>query len=68
MKSLAYATLFALALTPSYGFAQTSTGHKMSDEELIKAYLAPMHAPLLDERLQDLRNQGTVHHRQRTLL
>ena len=23
-------------------------------------------APLLDERLQDLRNQGTVHHRQRT--
>ncbi len=37
MKSLAYITLFALALTPSYGFAQQSTGYKMSDEELIKA-------------------------------
>jgi hypothetical protein len=34
MKSLAYATLFALALTPSYGFAQERTGHNMSDEEL----------------------------------
>ena len=40
MKSLAYATLFALALTPSYGFAQGSTGHKMSDEELIKLSLS----------------------------
>jgi len=40
MKSLAYATLFALALTPSYGFAQDSTGHKMSDEELIKLSLS----------------------------
>jgi hypothetical protein len=40
MKSLAYATLFALALTPSYGFAQ-SAGHKMmSDEELIKLSLS----------------------------
>jgi len=26
MKSLAYATFFALALAPSYGFAQGSTG------------------------------------------
>jgi hypothetical protein len=40
MKSLAYATLFALALTPSHGFAQDSTGHKMSDEELIKLSLS----------------------------
>jgi hypothetical protein len=29
-----------LALTPSYGFAQNSTGHKMSDEELIKLSLS----------------------------
>jgi hypothetical protein len=40
MKSLAYATLFALALTPSYGFAQERTGHNMSDEELIKLSLS----------------------------
>jgi len=40
MKSLAYVTLFALALTPSYGFAQQSTGHKLSDEELIKLSLS----------------------------
>jgi hypothetical protein len=41
-KSLAgfYATLIALALSPSYGFAQGSTGHKMSDEELIKLSLS----------------------------
>jgi hypothetical protein len=37
---LAYATIFALALTPSYGFAHESTGHKMSDEELIKLSLS----------------------------
>ena len=37
MKSLAYATLFALALTPGCGFAQE---HKMSDEELIKLSLS----------------------------
>ena len=30
MKSLAFATLFAFALAPSYGFAQAS---KMSDED-----------------------------------
>jgi hypothetical protein len=40
MKSLAYATLFALALAPSCGFAQERTGHKMSDEELIKLSLS----------------------------
>jgi hypothetical protein len=40
MKSLAYVTLSALALTPSYGFAQESTGHKMSDEELIRLSLS----------------------------
>ena len=40
MKSLAFATLLAFALTPSYGFAQTSTGHNMSDEELIKLALS----------------------------
>jgi hypothetical protein len=40
MKSLAYATLFALALTPSCGFAQERSGHKMSDEELIKLSLS----------------------------
>jgi hypothetical protein len=39
MKSLAFATLLAFALTPSYGFAQ-STGHNMSDEELIKLALS----------------------------
>ena len=39
MKSLAYAaTLFALALTPTYGFAQEH--HKMSDEDLIKLSLS----------------------------
>jgi hypothetical protein len=37
MKSLTYATLLAFALTPSYGFAQGSTGHNMSDEEPDKA-------------------------------
>ena len=40
MRSLAYATLFALALTPNYGFAQHSTGHNLSDEELIKLSLS----------------------------
>ena len=40
MKSLAYVTLFALALTPSYGFAQHSSGHKISDDELIKLSLS----------------------------
>jgi len=40
MKSLAYATLFALALAPSYGFAQERTGHNMSDEELINLSLS----------------------------
>jgi len=40
MKSLTYATLLAFALTPSYGFAQGSTGHNMSDEELIKLSLS----------------------------
>src|SRR3954464_4094752 len=40
MKSLTYVTLFALALIPSYGFAQQSTGHKLSDEELIKLSLS----------------------------
>jgi hypothetical protein len=40
MKSLAYVTLFALALTPSYGFAQERGGHKMSDEELITLSLS----------------------------
>jgi hypothetical protein len=40
MKSLAYATLFALALTPSYGFAQERTGHNMSDDDLIKLSLS----------------------------
>jgi hypothetical protein len=39
MKSLAYATVFALALTPSYAFAQEH-GHNMSDEELIKLSLS----------------------------
>jgi len=38
MKSLALATLFAFALTPTYGFAQTS--HNMSDEELINLALS----------------------------
>ena len=37
MKSLAFATLFAFALAPSYGFAQVS---KMSDEDLIKLSLS----------------------------
>ena len=40
MKSLTYATLLAFVLTPSYGFAQGSTGHNMSDEELIKLSLS----------------------------
>ncbi|MGY4292239.1 hypothetical protein ACVWXN_000331 [Bradyrhizobium sp. i1.4.4] len=40
MKSLAYVTLSVLALMPSYAFAQQSTGHKMSDEELIKLSLS----------------------------
>src|SRR6516164_10844938 len=38
MKSLAYAALFALALTPSSGFAEEH--QKMSDEELIKLSLS----------------------------
>jgi hypothetical protein len=40
MKSLAFATLLAFALAPSYGFAQDSTGHNMTDEELIKLSLS----------------------------
>ena len=40
MKSLAFATLLAFALIPSYGYAAESTGHKMSDEDLIKLSLS----------------------------
>ena len=38
MKSLAYAALFALALTPTCGFAEEH--QKLSDEELIKLSLS----------------------------
>jgi hypothetical protein len=40
MKVLAYATVLALALAPSYGFAQVPKGQNMSDEELIKFSLS----------------------------
>jgi hypothetical protein len=40
MKSLACATILALALAPSYGLGQAPTGHSMSDEDLIKLALS----------------------------
>ena len=40
MKSLACATVLALALAPSYGLGQAPMGHSMSDEDLIKLALS----------------------------
>jgi len=40
MKSLACATLLALALVPSYGFAQAPKAPALSDDELIKLSLS----------------------------
>jgi hypothetical protein len=40
MKMLACATVLALALAPSCGFAQAPKGQNMSDEDLIKLALS----------------------------
>jgi hypothetical protein len=40
MKVLAYATVLALLLAPSYGFAQAPKGQNISDEELTKLALS----------------------------
>jgi hypothetical protein len=59
MKSLACATLLAFALTPSYGFAQTS--HNMSDEELIKLALsAAPEAVAKDATVVDMDHDGKM--------
>jgi hypothetical protein len=61
MKSLASATLLAFALSPSYGFAEESTGHNMSDEELIKLSLsAAPEAVTKDATVVAMGHDGTM--------